>query len=225
MLPLQTIAHESRSYVHRVTTTQDNEQLVHDIGVPSFPLRSKDAKTNIGYPQWHVEDPGNGNAHPVAPEEVLERLHQLPPAIAKQLRTCFDHLSMPQSRRKNTHPCYGMQWKSTIYLFPMEQSGVEEFWIHPTVAYRNELARFGAKWHWNEKAKEWTCHWTKEALRIFYLENVLLHEIGHLLDTRNTSTKDRERYANAFAMQYGRPPKSYHGKKPPHAQRKNRRHG
>jgi hypothetical protein len=32
---------------------------------------------------------------------------------------------------------------------------------------------------------------------------VLIHELGHLLDERNTGFADRERYAEWFAMQHG----------------------
>ena len=52
-------------------------------------------------------------------------------------------------------------------------------------------------------AGEWTLTWTPENLKDFYLNNVLIHEIGHVLDKRNTRTADRERYANWFAIEYG----------------------
>jgi hypothetical protein len=40
-------------------------------------------------------------------------------------------------------------------------------------------------------------------LRRFYLRDVLMHEIGHHLDSRNTTHKDRERYAEQFAEKHG----------------------
>ena len=45
--------------------------------------------------------------------------------------------------------------------------------------------------------------WTKETIEDFYLNNILIHELGHLLDDRNTSYTDRERYAEWFAIEYG----------------------
>jgi predicted metalloendopeptidase len=35
------------------------------------------------------------------------------------------------------------------------------------------------------------------------LNNVLIHEIGHTVDDRNSSFLDRERFANWFAVEYG----------------------
>jgi hypothetical protein len=45
--------------------------------------------------------------------------------------------------------------------------------------------------------------WTESAIRDFYLNNILIHELGHLLDDRNDSYVDRERYAEWFAIRYG----------------------
>jgi hypothetical protein len=45
--------------------------------------------------------------------------------------------------------------------------------------------------------------WTESAIRDFYLNNVLIHELGHLLDSRNSGFADRERYAEWFAVRYG----------------------
>ena len=41
------------------------------------------------------------------------------------------------------------------------------------------------------------------SLRRFYVRNVLMHEIGHHLDTRNLARKDRERFAEQFARIHG----------------------
>jgi len=41
------------------------------------------------------------------------------------------------------------------------------------------------------------------SLRRFYLRNVLMHEIGHHLDTWNLAPKDRERFAEQFARTQG----------------------
>ena len=41
------------------------------------------------------------------------------------------------------------------------------------------------------------------SLRRFYLRNVLMHEVGHHLDTGNLTRKDRERFAEQFAERHG----------------------
>ena len=48
-----------------------------------------------------------------------------------------------------------------------------------------------------------TLTWTEQAAQDFYLNNILIHELGHLVDDRNSSYIDRERYAEWFAIQYG----------------------
>jgi len=40
-------------------------------------------------------------------------------------------------------------------------------------------------------------------LRRFYVRDVLMHEIGHHVDSRNTTRKDRERFAEEFAKKHG----------------------
>ena len=52
----------------------------------------------------------------------------------------------------------------------------------------------------------WRLEWTEEAVRDFYLNNILIHELGHLVDVRNTGYVDRERYAEWFAVEYGYKP-------------------
>jgi hypothetical protein len=37
----------------------------------------------------------------------------------------------------------------------------------------------------------------------FYLRDVLMHEIGHHVDSRNTTRKDREQFAQRFARTHG----------------------
>jgi hypothetical protein len=45
--------------------------------------------------------------------------------------------------------------------------------------------------------------WTEEAIKDFYLNNILIHELGHLVDDRNVRAADRERYAEWFAVRHG----------------------
>ena len=40
-------------------------------------------------------------------------------------------------------------------------------------------------------------------LRRFYLRNVLMHEVGHHVDSRNITTRDREQFAERFAKTHG----------------------
>jgi hypothetical protein len=66
----------------------------------------------------------------------------------------------------------------------------------------NEVKMYGGRFEMGVECA-WKLIWTEEAIRDFYLNNILLHELGHLVDDRNTSYTDRERYAEWFAIRYG----------------------
>ena len=61
---------------------------------------------------------------------------------------------------------------------------------------------YGGQWR-HQAPDVWKLVWTEESVKDFYLNNILVHELGHLVDTRNTSYLDRERYAEWFALHYG----------------------
>lgn len=98
-------------------------------------------------------------------------------------------------------PLYGLQWGPTVYLYPIEDSLVETYGRPPLPSQRIEARMFGAKWLENQGL--WHLEWTLPALKDFYLNNILIHEIGHVNDTRNRNAVDRERFAEWFAIEYG----------------------
>lgn len=147
-----------------------------------------------------VEQPaGRGFCHILAEEDVRNRLAELP-------RWMVDPLEVVQfsqmTRKKRISPCYGMQWGTTIYLYPIEESLVETFCRAPKPAQQIEARMFGARWEPASRG-EWKLVWTREAIRDFYLNNVLIHELGHILDNRNSRAVDRERFAEWFALENG----------------------
>lgn len=106
------------------------------------------------------------------------------------------------TRKKLTNPCYGLAWETTIYLYPFEESFEVDTGRPPTPREQVEARMYGARLV-NRGPGEWVLQWTKEALRDFYLNNILIHELAHILDDRNTTYADRERFAEAFATRYG----------------------
>ena len=150
------------------------------------------------HPQFVVQPPGATFLHPVTVQEIRERLSLLPRSIVEKVEVV--QLSR-MTRKRQLFPCYGMQWGASVYLYPIEESLVETYVRTPTPQQQIEARMFGGTW--SDAAGEWTLTWTHAALKDFYLNNVLIHEIGHVLDTRNTRTEDRERYANWFAIEYG----------------------
>lgn len=141
---------------------------------------------------------GAGFRHLLTEADVRARLAQLPPWMVEPLEVVqFSRMT----RKKRHAPCYGLQWGASIYLYPIEDSLVETFCQPPGPAQKIEAAMFGARWEVG--GGTWRLIWTEASARDFYLNNVLIHELGHILDNRNTSTKDRERFAEWFALQHG----------------------
>jgi hypothetical protein len=147
---------------------------------------------------YYLEPPGDGFVHPVTIDEVRRRLELLPLTCIRDLE--FVHLSR-MSRKRAIFPCYGMQWGPTVYLYPIEESLVESFIRPPTPQQRIEAGMFGGVWY--QDGALWRLKWTPQTIKDFYLNNVLIHEVGHVNDRRNKSFKARERYANWFAIEHG----------------------
>lgn len=146
-----------------------------------------------------VQDPGDGYQHVVTPEEIRQRLDQVPQAFLRDLEVV--QLSR-MTRKKMSFPCYGMQWGATLYLYPLEESLEEYFDTPPAPQVINEANMYGGRWD-RPTPESWRLTWTPETIRDFYLNNILIHELGHLVDERNSNYQDRERYAEWFAVQYG----------------------
>jgi hypothetical protein len=146
-----------------------------------------------------VQEPGDGYRHVVTPEQIRERLTRVPPQFLEQLEVI--QLSK-MTRKKQSFPCYGMQWGNALYLYPLEESLVEQYDQPPRPNLVNESRMYGGRWH-EPTPGLWTLTWSQQAAQDFYLNNILIHELGHLVDDRNTGYMDRERYAEWFAVHYG----------------------
>ncbi len=146
-----------------------------------------------------VQSAGPGYRHAVTAEQVADRLSRLPDNMLSTLEVV--QLSR-MTRKKERFPCYGMQWGNTLYLYPIEEGLVEHYAKAPSMAVFNEARMFGGTWE-QLPGGRWRLVWTAEAIRDFYLNNILIHELGHLLDHRNTRYTDRERYAEWFAIEHG----------------------
>lgn len=153
---------------------------------------------NRGY-RFVVQDPGEGYVHVVTPAQVRERLACVPQEFLQGLEVIqFSRMT----RKKQSFPCYGMQWGSTLYLYPLEESLEEWFTSPPRTEIYNESRMYGGCWD-EPMNGHWRLSWSQAAIEDFYLNNILMHELGHLVDDRNSNYAARERYAEWFAVQYG----------------------
>ena len=146
-----------------------------------------------------VQPPGEGYRHVVTPQQIHSRLEAVPACFLQDL----EYVQLSQmTRKKQSFPCYGMQWGATLYLYPLEESLEEIFYRPPRPDVINEAKMFGGRWD-RPQPGVWRLTWSPAAIEDFYLNNILIHELGHLVDDRNTTYTDRERYAEWFAIRYG----------------------
>jgi hypothetical protein len=145
-----------------------------------------------------VQSAGSGYLHPVSPDDVRERVLQLP----EPFRDSIDVVQLSRmTRKRRLFPCYGLQWGTAVYLYPIEES-LEELYVRaPRPAQRIETEMFGGRWV--QDGALWRLVWTRDTIRDYYLNNVLIHEIGHANDHRNTNFRRREQFADWFAIEYG----------------------
>jgi hypothetical protein len=146
-----------------------------------------------------IQEPGEGYRHIVTEEQIRDRLKLVRPDFLDQLEVI--QLSQ-MTRKKQSFPCYGMQWGNAIYLYPLEESLVEHFYQPPRPALVNEAKMYGGVWD-EQGPGVWTLTWSEQVAEDFYLNNILIHELGHLVDEKNSSYMERERYAEWFAIHYG----------------------
>ncbi|MCA9061264.1 MAG: hypothetical protein KDA85_22275 [Planctomycetaceae bacterium] len=145
-----------------------------------------------------VERPGSGYTHVVTAGEIRDRVEQLP----AEYRESLDVVQLSRmTRKRRLFPCYGLQWGTAVYLYPIEESLQELYTRPPRPAQRIETEMFGGRWV--QDGAMWRLIWTFNTVRDYVLNNVLIHEIGHINDSRNTSFRKRERFADWFAIEYG----------------------
>lgn len=199
---------------HRLSLPQHSRRSAHDRR-PVAAFRQRDHRSGFKMEdynapeRWHeprevratrfvVHHAGEGFVHAATRDEVRDRLAELSAMFTRNLAV----VQMSTiTRKRQLFPCYGMQWGSAVYLYPIEDSLVETYRRPPTPQQQIEARMYGGRW--SHDGKLWRLTWTEASIKDFYLNNVLIHEIGHLNDARNTNTRDRERFANWFAIEYG----------------------
>ncbi len=148
--------------------------------------------------EYIIQPAGTGYVHPVTVEDVRARLAELPAHLSCGVEVVqFSAMT----RKRQLFPLYGMQWGPNVYLYPIEESLTETYNRPPKPDQLMEARMFGGQW--SQVGREWKLTWTPATIRDFYLNNVLIHEVGHVNDTRNTNTHKREQYAIWFATEYG----------------------
>ena len=198
-------AHRRNTAVGSGASRQQHKQARRTIGgrrnvcAPFAPPEDWHESTNCAGYRVLFREPGEGYRHIVTEAQIRQRLSLVPPHFLEQLEVV--QLSS-MTRKKQSFPCYGMQWGNAIYLYPLEESLMEHFYQPPRPALVNEAKMYGGVWD-EPGPGVWTLTWSQQAAEDFYLNNILIHELGHLVDEKNSTYMDRERFAEWFAIEHG----------------------
>lgn len=94
--------------------------------------------------------------------------------------------------------CYNSFWR-IISLFAFPKGALSEYSKHlPPPHIRQEYERAGADYR--REGPLWVREFSRDALRRFYLHDVLIHEIAHHTDKRERNGRDAENFANSFVQ-------------------------
>ncbi|MDA1017211.1 MAG: hypothetical protein O3A00_22485 [Planctomycetota bacterium] len=209
---MRCVQHKSRGNVRRYAGKQNRKQALKQRAPIAHRQRVGETRTAPSFyaiEDWYeatgrdhvlvrAQQPGDGYIHAVTLDDVRERLAELHPRWTEKLEVVqFSRMT----RKRRLFPCYGMQWGSNVYLYPIEESLREAYVRPPRPQQIIEAKMYGGVW--SQEGPLWILSWTPKTIRDFYLNNVLIHEIGHVNDSRNTNFEARERYANWFAIEHG----------------------
>ena len=104
---------------------------------------------------------------------------------------------------------YGRYWSNIIVLHPYPKKYLEQHWkTLPKPSILHEYERAGAEI--TRDGKRWRIRFDEESLKQFYLRDVLVHELGHHVDSENFRFKSHraaENFAEWFASEYGYRPR------------------
>jgi hypothetical protein len=144
---------------------------------------------------------------PVTERDVRRFLMDVPSAFLEGLRGVIllrGSNSQHKLRFANCS-CYGCYCSGTIFLHPFPRQELRT--IHrglPKPSILQEYTRAGARIRWVNGI--WERTFTPQALRTFYLQDVLMHELGHHVDRHSAERKPiakQELFAEWFAAEYG----------------------
>jgi hypothetical protein len=134
---------------------------------------------------------------PCTVTDVAEVLSSIPREFVTGLGGVY--LMGGTARQARTHAVtYGMYWRDQIFLFPVSARKLETGWTgssNPAELQRYRAAGASLK----TTRRETLVTFDQQSLRSFYLDDVLLHEVGHHTDRVHRSQREKEGFAHWFA--------------------------
>jgi hypothetical protein len=141
---------------------------------------------------------------PVTEQDILKKLKEIPKNFLEELK-CIYLLggSNKQLKASDSLFIFGRYWANCIFLHPYPKKDLSIFYDKlPKPSIIHEYKAAGAQVV--TEYEYWIVKFDLQSLKNFYLNNVLIHEIGHHVDRNNKNRKKKnENFADWFAISYG----------------------
>ena len=159
-----------------------------------------------GPPRILIEQTRDDFLMPVTPRDLKRMLADVPIEYVHGLKAIF-LLGGSSKQGKVFYSslyCYGTYWSDCIFLHPYPRNRMRMYINRrPKPSLLQEYRRVGALVTHDDQDGVWI-RFSRESLKKFYLQDVLLHELGHHVD-RDADKNGRrsEGFADWFASEYG----------------------
>ncbi|MEM7223796.1 MAG: hypothetical protein AAF495_12495 [Pseudomonadota bacterium] len=143
---------------------------------------------------------------PVSKADVRQAISLVPSRCLSGLEGIFLlGGSGKQNRAASGLFAYGHYCAARVFLHPYPRKWLSQYWRDlPKPTLVREYERAGGQFRRRDQG--WWMDFDRRSLRVFYLCEVLMHELGHHVDRHNFSTKPArkaETFADWFAAHYG----------------------
>ncbi|NNC90759.1 MAG: hypothetical protein HKN82_20065 [Akkermansiaceae bacterium] len=142
---------------------------------------------------------------PVTPKDVRHTLERIPAGFLRELQAIF---LLGGTRKQavcagSAEFSYGCYWEDCVFLYPFPRELLTSVYRRPPKpSDMQDYARVGAEI--TTETEGTVVRFDRDSLKRLYLQDVLIHEIGHHVDRENLGpTKENEAYARWFATEFG----------------------
>lgn len=146
-----------------------------------------------------VDPPPKGYVYPCEVQDIREKLETIKPEMLRNVAVIHLCNQVKMNPGVDAH----IIENSVIRIYPVPEKLRWRYGRRkPNPAECQERIEFGA--YWQKIDDQWFLRWDRDSLKQYFLDHILLHEIGHSLDDLYVGTHKGEKYAEAFAHRVGK---------------------
>ncbi len=151
--------------------------------------------------RWQVmrENPSRDYYHPCSGDDYLGVLERLPAELTEYVSAIILRRLPKEDERRGIDA-----WRrfSCVIMNSFPTSNETPWSKRPTEGTVQHLAPWCGRWR--SDGGRWRLVWEPEEVRRYYLYHVFLHEIGHINQPWDYSRRQREAFAENFALEWAR---------------------